>query len=195
LISVDEIRRTKCQTLKRRTKRNHRRYIPATLKDIVIIKLWEAWGLPVGMMIFARINCHLSLKQWRLPMSQNNIEAEIKSCPFCGCNPRFEAVKDKEMLFKIKCPDCPSGMEFYSTKTKEECIDRWNTRHSEKKELDEKELKTVYVYCRNNFNNNHEDTKGLTFVDYLSKTICAKFSAPSSKVVSVEDIRQRTEGK
>ena len=61
--------------------------------------------------------------------------------------------------------------------------------------MDEKELKTVYVYCRNNFNNNHEDTKGLTFVDYLSKTICAKFSAPSSKVVSVEDIRQRTEGK
>ena len=53
---------------------------------------------------------------------------ELKPCPFCGCIPVRGVEVGNDELFRIKCPDCPAGMKFYSTTFESDCAARWNTR-------------------------------------------------------------------
>lgn len=52
----------------------------------------------------------------------------LKPCPFCNCMPVHGVECDIEgWPVKIKCPDCPCVMLFYSS-NKQQAIEAWNRR-------------------------------------------------------------------
>jgi Lar family restriction alleviation protein len=59
---------------------------------------------------------------------------ELKPCPFCGCHLYESDMKGDGTgvpRFSIKCPDCPGGMQFFSS-NKSQAIAAWNRRASDR---------------------------------------------------------------
>jgi Lar family restriction alleviation protein len=62
-------------------------------------------------------------------MSTERDEDKLLPCPFCGCHAvKFESYSDgRHERERIKCEDCPGGMDFYSS-THQQAINAWNRR-------------------------------------------------------------------
>jgi hypothetical protein len=119
---------------------------------------------------------------------------KLKECPFCGDELEIVELRSHYNNLQFRgwhgsntlCPlsNCILGQ--YGQKTA--AIDYLNlrTRHPEKKEVDEKELHKLWAEVNNScvYHGQNIGNRICRFIDL----ICSHFSAPSSKVVSVEEL-------